>query len=31
VQKARLTRRRGSVGLERMRAIEDGLRLSLDL
>jgi hypothetical protein len=31
LKKARLTRRRGSVGLEGMRAIEDGLRLSLDL
>lgn len=31
LRKFRLTRRRGSVGLERMRAIEDGMRLSLGL
>lgn len=31
IRKSRLTRRRGTVRLDRMRAIEDGLRLSLDL
>ena len=31
VRKDRLTRRRGSVGLQRMGAVEDSLRLSLGL
>lgn len=31
LRKARLTRRRGSVGFEQMRAIEDSIRLSLGL
>ncbi len=31
LRKARLTRRRGSVGFEQMRAIDDGIRLSLGL
>lgn len=31
LRKDRLARRRGSVGLEQMRAIEEGVRLSLEL